>query len=249
MAEKARRHEAELYEPVRSFLEAQGFTVRGEVRGCDVVASRDDDLVIVELKRGFNVDLLLQATERQRLSQSVYIAVPAPLGKGDRARWRDILRLLRRLELGALLVHFDADPVTVEVCLEPQAPTRRRDLRERRAVLREARARTVDGNVGGSVSQPRLTAYREATLYLAYCLARLGPLAPKRLRELGAGRAQTMLRRNYYGWFERAGRGIYALTPAGHDALAHYETVTAPFPQRLDERLAVEAAGRGQPSA
>jgi len=27
-----------------------------------------------------------------------------------------------------------------------------------------------------------------------------------------------------YGWFERAGRGLYRLSPAGHDALARWPT-------------------------
>jgi hypothetical protein len=32
------RREAALYAPVKEFLERQGYEVKGEVRGCDVVA-------------------------------------------------------------------------------------------------------------------------------------------------------------------------------------------------------------------
>ena len=39
-----------LYPPVKAFLEAQGYAVKGEVNGCDVVAIRDrEPPVIVEL--------------------------------------------------------------------------------------------------------------------------------------------------------------------------------------------------------
>ena len=42
-----------LYPPVKAFLEAQGYAVKGEVNGCDVVAVRDQEPpVIVELKTG-----------------------------------------------------------------------------------------------------------------------------------------------------------------------------------------------------
>ena len=46
----------------------------------------------------------------------------------------------------------------------------------------------------------------------------------RRLRFTGEGEhlvseAQAMLARNVYGWFERISKGVYALTPAGHDAL------------------------------
>ena len=42
--------ERSLYPPVKSFLEAQGYEVKGEVNGCDLVAIRGEEApVIVEL--------------------------------------------------------------------------------------------------------------------------------------------------------------------------------------------------------
>jgi hypothetical protein len=50
----ARILETELYEPVKAFLENQGYEVKAEVGSADIVACRgDDDPVIVELKTGF----------------------------------------------------------------------------------------------------------------------------------------------------------------------------------------------------
>jgi hypothetical protein len=73
--------EADLYAPVKRFLERQGYDVKGEVRGCDLVARRGEEpLVIVELKLRFNLALVLQGVERLALSDAVYLAVPRRVG-------------------------------------------------------------------------------------------------------------------------------------------------------------------------
>ena len=70
--------EAALYPLVKAFLERQGYVVRGEVRGCDLVARRGDEApVIVELKMRFTLPLLLQGIDRLALSPLVYLAVPS----------------------------------------------------------------------------------------------------------------------------------------------------------------------------
>ena len=59
--------ETALYLPVKRFLENLGFTVKGEIGGCDLVALSGDDppiVVIGELKLSFNLELLLQAVDR-----------------------------------------------------------------------------------------------------------------------------------------------------------------------------------------
>src|SRR5512137_2934537 len=68
-----------LYRPVKRFLERQGYEVKGEVCGCDLVGRRGDEpAVIVELKLRFNLTLLLQGVDRLALSERVYLAVPRP---------------------------------------------------------------------------------------------------------------------------------------------------------------------------
>ncbi len=50
-----------LYPPVKAFLEAQGYEVKGEVNGCDLVAVRaEEPPVIVELKTAFSLPLVFQ---------------------------------------------------------------------------------------------------------------------------------------------------------------------------------------------
>ena len=57
--------ESDLYAPVKALLEGQGYVVKGEVRGCDVVAVRaGEPPVIVELKRTFGLGLVLQGIDR-----------------------------------------------------------------------------------------------------------------------------------------------------------------------------------------
>lgn len=99
--------ETDLYHPIRAFLETNGYTVRSEVKDCDMVAIKGDDLLIIELKQRFGMDLLVQATQRQRASDSVYVALPRSALPRGRKRWSHIRHLLRRLELGLILVDLE----------------------------------------------------------------------------------------------------------------------------------------------
>jgi len=57
--------ETSLYAPVKRYLEELGFTVKGEVCGCDLVALRGNEppiVVIGELKLAFSLELVLQAS-------------------------------------------------------------------------------------------------------------------------------------------------------------------------------------------
>jgi len=69
--------ETALYLPVKRFLENLGFTVKGEVGGCDVVALKGEDppvVVICELKQVFNLEVLLQAVDRAGACDEVWVA-------------------------------------------------------------------------------------------------------------------------------------------------------------------------------
>ncbi len=227
--------ETDLYAPVRDFLKVQGFTVRGEVRGCDVTGVKGEHLVVVELKLGLTLDLLLQAVRRQALTDFVYVAVRRPVQAAHDARLREGVALLRRLELGLLLVDFRGPAPFVEVALQPAPFQRRRKPAELRALLREIALRSGDDNAGGSRRRPLVTAYRENALFIAAALARYGPQQPRQLRALGAGeKVRVILYDDVYGWFERVDRALYRLKPAGEAALRTYahvvERVAATLP-------------------
>ncbi|MFO7319365.1 MAG: hypothetical protein C0P71_006500, partial [Bacillota bacterium] len=81
-----RLRESRLYQPVKEFWAAQGYTVRGEVEGCDLVACRGEDVVVVELKGSMNLSLILQGLNRKAITDRVYLAVPTPKGR-RRTHW------------------------------------------------------------------------------------------------------------------------------------------------------------------
>ena len=92
--------ETALYLPVKRFLENLGFTVKGEVGGCDVVALSGDDppvVVIGELKLSFNLELVLQAVDRAGACDEVWLAAKmSARGKGRESdsRYRNLCRRL-----------------------------------------------------------------------------------------------------------------------------------------------------------
>jgi hypothetical protein len=207
--------ETDLYPPVKTLLEGQGYVVKGEVRGCDVVAVRGDEPpVIVELKQRFNLDLVLQGIDRLSLSDRVYLAVGDPP-----KRIREIRALCRRVGLGLMIV----GPGRVRVLLDP-LPYRPRGSRRRTALLLGEHARRIgDPNRGGSSRVPIVTAYRQAALRCAARLRTNGPMTVAAVRhEADAPHAGRILRDDVYGWFERVARGTYQLRPEGVEALVRF---------------------------
>ncbi|MEO0362535.1 MAG: hypothetical protein AAF322_15555, partial [Pseudomonadota bacterium] len=100
--------EADLYPPLKAYLEAQGYEVKGEIGECDMLARRGEEPpVVVELKLSFSLSLVMQGVARQALFDHVYLAVPASGPRGWRLRYRDVVRLCRRLGLGLLAVRVD----------------------------------------------------------------------------------------------------------------------------------------------
>ncbi|MGE5529367.1 MAG: DUF2161 family putative PD-(D/E)XK-type phosphodiesterase [Patescibacteria group bacterium] len=218
--------ETALYAPVKALLASQGYEVRGEVRGCDLVAVRGDEMVVVELKPAMNLTLVLQGVDRLKLTDAVYLAVAAPRRRSRRFP-HEAVQLCRRLGLGLILVHLARVPRAEVVC-DPGPYHPRPAYRERRLLLLEYRRRTGDHNTGGGNRRPVVTAYREEALRLACELERRAEAKVKDLREAtGNEKAGQVLLRNVYGWFERAGRGVYRLTPRGRAALNEYAEVIA----------------------
>lgn len=233
--------ETELYAPVKELLTGLGYEVRAEVKDMDVIGMKDSSFIAVELKTSLTLKLLLQATQRQKLAEQVYVAIPAP---GGRQRWsksyKEAEHLLRRLELGLILVHFKGEPYA-ELVFDPKPCDRSaylaRNKKRRTAALREAAERHGDGNTGGTNGK-LLTVYREKALLAAAFLAEKGELSVKELRELTLNEnIQTMLRNNHYGWFEKARHGVYRLTEAGTKALEEYGEVAGTLKQERDEAI------------
>lgn len=125
-------HETDLYPPIAAYWTNQGYTVHAEVHGCDVVAVMNDRIVVVELKRRVETTLLIQATQRQRFADVVYVGLPHP-GRAERSRrWRQTTHLLRRLELGLMLIKLRSPNPSVEIPFHPGPLRRHQSHRMRR---------------------------------------------------------------------------------------------------------------------
>lgn len=211
--------ETDLYAPIRAFLEEEGYQVQAEVKHCDIAAVKDGQLVVVELKKAFNLKLVYQALERQSLTEQVFVAIPRPK-KGHREKaWKDMLRLLKRLELGLLTVALDSPLQTVDVVLEPSDSLAWKNRKKREQVQVEMKNRQMDVNVGGMTRRKIITAFREKSIRLACILEREGQVSTAALRERGMEDCIGILSRNYDKWFQRVEKGVYALSEKGKEAL------------------------------
>ena len=227
--------ETELYAPVKEYLVGQGYEVKAEVDGCDLVARRGQEPpVIVELKTGFTLPLVLQGVDRLSVSDDVYLAVGVPARPAPGSIWRRerraILKLCRRLGLGLLAVHEPTarKPALVAPILDPSPYKPRPDRRRRGLLLKEFAHRVGDPNTGGATQRPIVTAYRQDALRCAVVLDVNGPTrAAEVARAAGVPKATSLMYRDVYGWFERAERGVYDLSPKGRDALETYADVVA----------------------
>ena len=138
--------EQDLYEPVKRFLEDLGYEVKGEVRGCDVVAVRrgasgePEPPIVVELKLAFTLGFVLQGVDRVAVTDLVYLAAPTSLPARRSSSGREphspthpaVRRLCRRLGLGLLAVHpaQKDESERVEVICDPYPPAGQRPPRK-----------------------------------------------------------------------------------------------------------------------
>ncbi|WP_422374437.1 DUF2161 domain-containing phosphodiesterase [Roseibium sp.] len=212
--------ETELYAPVKTFLEGQGYEVKAEVGAADLVACRgDEEPVIVELKTGFTLSLFHQAIDRQAITDLVYVAVARGKGKRFLGALKSNLKLARRLGLGLITVRLPDGHV--EVHHDPAPFTPRKSKPRKTRMLREFARRVGDPNTGGSTRVTLVTAYRQDAIRCAEHLAESGPSRGADVaKATGVARATRMMADDHYGWFERLERGVYGLTPKGLGALS-----------------------------
>lgn len=209
--------ETDLYAPVKKFLEAQGYHVKAEVKGCDVVATRGSEPpVIVEMKMGLTLQLFYQAMDRLALSDTVYIAIARPKKRVP----SEAIKMARRLGLGLIVV---AASGSIEVLADPEPYAPRKAAKRQAALLKEFNRRKGDHNTGGSTRTKLMTAYKQDALRLLAHIKLQGPSKVADLRKATkVDRAATILRDDYYGWFIRQSRGVYASTELGMAAAASF---------------------------
>lgn len=225
--------ETTLYEPIKRFLEKQGYEVKAEVGSADVVAVRGDEPpLVVELKTGFSLSLFHQATERQTITDAVYVAVPASQGRGFSRALRKNVTLCRRLGLGLITVRLRDQAIAVHTDPAPYRP--RQSHRKKAQLLGEFSKRVGDPNVGGATRRGLVTAYRQDALRCVNFLSENGATKAALVANgSGVNNARRIMADNYYGWFERVSPGVYRLKIDGvQDSV-----------RRLDQPNPLESAG------
>lgn len=230
--------ETDLYEPIKRFLQAQGYEVKGEIGAVDVMACRGDEPpVLIELKTAFSLSLFHQAIERLAVSDQIYVAVPHKSGKAfSRSLTRNIA-LCRRLGIGLLTIRLKDGSVYPHADPGPYNP--RRSAVKKQRLLKEFAKRVGDPNSGGTTRRGLITAYRQDALR---CLGFLGAHGPTKASILagatGVETARRIMADDHYGWFERVKTGIYDITPKGNLALRDYQSELTKLAAQAIERVA-----------
>ncbi|MDH5544428.1 MAG: DUF2161 family putative PD-(D/E)XK-type phosphodiesterase [Gammaproteobacteria bacterium] len=214
--------ESDLYLPLKKFFETQNYDVKGEIHNCDVLAVRDnEEPVVVELKLILNLDVILQSVERLALTSKVYIGVPRQCKSLNRRR-KQLIKLLKMLGLGLLLIDPKSKRAKVEVLLDPAEYKPRKSKQRQERLLGEFVNRVGDPNLGGIEKKiGTITAYRQKSLAIAQFLQQQGPTKAANIaKSLQEPKARNILYNDVYGWFDRVSLGVYDLSPRGRREVA-----------------------------
>lgn len=213
--------ERDMYHVIKDFLINLGYNVKAEVLNADIVAIKDDIILIIEMKTSFSTHLIHQGLMRQHHSDKVYLAIPKPSNKVlTSSVFKEKKNIVRRLELGLLLA--DVEHEKVEIILEPNQYHYKQNHRKRNKLFNEFNLRQTSLNTGGVVREKIITAYKELALKTLVAL-KDGPKTTSDLRKMmNNNKVVSVLQKNYYGWFERVSRGVYQITTLGHKALIEY---------------------------
>ena len=225
--------ETDLFPPLKTYLESNGYTVHAEVGNCDIIATKQNETIILEMKLQLSVKLLCQAVIRQKLEPSVYIVVPSKR-ISKRQDYKDIRLLLRRLEIGLITIDTESNIAPVNIVFHPQPFQNRTNSGKRIWIKEEIEARGENQNIAGSSRVKIVTAYRKEVIYIATVLKIYGPSKTKKIRELGASKKTgQILNSDFYKWFRRVARATYELTPAGHTGLDQFQGISSSYEEKI----------------
>jgi len=212
--------ESDLYLPIKKHLQGLGFDVKGEIKNCDIIAKKGDDIIAIELKLTLNLTLLMQAVDRFNVVDTVYIAIPKQ-SSIFKKKQKHIKKLIARLGLGFIVVDMQKTQQYVEVINDPQDYTPRKNKRKQAALLKEFTSRQGDTQKGGATrAKAGLTAYRQRCIRIAeFLLTQQNVSGAMVNKAIDEPQATQFLRDNYYGWFNKVERGVYTLAEKGRTEL------------------------------
>ncbi len=207
--------EEDMYKYVQKYFKGLGYEVHGEVSNCDVVCIKNDEIIIIEMKKNFSTKLLAQALSRQKITEKVYIAIPKP----KKYTWKkriEILGICKRLGVGVILINMVSNKDRLNIALEPIKMSIVLK-RKREKVLNELNNRNVNINKGGITNKKINTAFKEKCVKIACALELVGESSAKDLIKFYECDVKTnnILYVNILGWFDKVSRGVYRLNDYG----------------------------------
>ena len=214
--------ESELYQPCKILLETMGFMVKAEVGPVDILAVKEDYTIIIELKLNISLQLIYQAIDRQKLADTVYVALPSGVIAKQKANVKYFTNLLKRLEIGLISVTKNKAEIVVETFGFNVQKSITSSKRKKAKMMKEFTLRKSSENVGG-IKQKKMTHYKEKVIDIAKYLNEFGEKSPREIvLYTGIKDTPNILRKNYYMWFYPVRRGIYSLSLIGQKEIAQY---------------------------
>ena len=214
--------EKDLFEPIKYFFESMDYEVKAEVNHMDVVIKKEEQFTAIELKTVLNITVIAQAVKRQSIVDTVYIAIPIPTKKVLSSKtMKDKIAVLKRLSIGLLFV--DLNNNHVDIHLEPLVYPIKRHKKRLVRLKEEFNQRQLMMNTGGASRAKIMTVYKEHALIILHALKETPKTAKTIREEVAFNKVYPILYKNYYGWFQRLGQGLYALTPLGKEAFRAYQ--------------------------
>ncbi|MBN2267929.1 MAG: hypothetical protein JXC35_00730 [Acholeplasmataceae bacterium] len=211
--------EKDLFLPIKSLLENQGFVVKGEVNDIDILAVKDDFMLAVELKTKITLKLIYQAIERFKICEKVYLGIPVEAIKSHQKNMKSFVLLLKRLNLGLIIVKKNRAEVYLDA-LEYDVKKSKERNQDKKVKTRKEFSLRENTDVLGGTKGIQMTYYREQVIQIAKVIEIHHTASPKMIKsETHIEKTSSILQKNYYGWFKRIERGQYQLSEIGINEL------------------------------
>lgn len=209
--------ESEMFVYIKNYFQKKNYEVYGEVKNCDVVCIKKDNIVVVEMKKDLTIKLITQGIDRQKITEHVYICYRKPK-KFTLKKRRETITLCKRLGLGIILVNIEEDEI--KTILEPSIK-RIVNKNKRNEIKKEIEGIKVNINQGGTNKVKKNTAFREKNILISCALELEGSSSSKDLIKKFSCPQNTnrIMYYNIYGWYEKVSRGIYKLSKKGFEEL------------------------------
>ncbi len=211
--------ETELYLPVKTLFESFGYEVKAEINHIDILASKEDYYIAVELKTSISLKLIYQAIERQKIVDEVYIATFKKHINHSKQSYRQLISLLKRLEIGLIAVSNDFAEIILESKPFDYAKSRLMYQKKKEKMKKEFKLSKSSLNLGGTKGKI-MTRYKEMVTQIGIYILDHGPSSTKEIKKaLNIEKVSSILQKNYQKYFIRIDRGIYDLTKEGREEI------------------------------